>query len=74
MLFVSVNVTQFPVLLQDQPARTSLVFGMVAQLDKNDSGTRTKTSVCEAVRAAEVSVSNIARLNRTFCRIFITTR
>ena len=68
MLFTSAKVSQLAVLPQGQAERTDRVLGMVAQMDEEGFGHCTNTSECEAACPAEISVSNIARLNREYIR------
>ncbi|MCA9064771.1 MAG: succinate dehydrogenase/fumarate reductase iron-sulfur subunit, partial [Planctomycetaceae bacterium] len=71
MLFVSAKVSQLAILPQGQPERNARVLSMVAQMDAERFGACTNTSECEAACPAEVSVANIARLNREFLRASI---
>jgi succinate dehydrogenase / fumarate reductase iron-sulfur subunit len=66
MLFVSAKVSQFALLPQGQPERTSRVLNMVAQMDKEGFGSCTNTGACEAECPKEISLTNIARLNREY--------
>lgn len=66
MLFVSAKVSQFALLPQGQPERTTRVLNMVAQMDKEGFGSCTNTGACEAECPKEISITNIARLNREF--------
>ena len=68
MLFVSAKVSQLAVLPQGQAERTDRVLNMVAQMDEEGFGHCTNTSECEAACPAEISVSNIARLNREYMK------
>jgi succinate dehydrogenase / fumarate reductase iron-sulfur subunit len=68
MLFVSAKVSQLAVLPQGKTERGERVINMVAQMDAEGFGHCTNTSECEAACPAEVSVSNIARLNREYLR------
>jgi succinate dehydrogenase / fumarate reductase, iron-sulfur subunit len=68
MLFVSAKVSQYALLPQGQPERTTRVQAMVAQMDQEGFGGCTNTNECEAACPAGISVSNIARLNREFIR------
>ncbi len=68
MLFVSAKVSQLAVLPQGKAERNERVLNMVAQMDEEGFGHCTNTSECEAACPAEVSVSNIARLNREYVR------
>ena len=74
MLFVSAKVSQMAVLPQGKAERSSRVLNMVAQMDEEGFGACTNTSECEAACPAEISVSNIARLNREYTRAAITAR
>ncbi len=66
MLFVSAKVSQLSMLPQGQPERSSRVLNMVAQMDKEGFGSCTNTGACEAECPKEISISNIARLNREY--------
>jgi len=66
MLFVSAKVSQLALLPQGQPERISRVENMVAQMDKENFGACTNTGACEAECPKEISVTNIARLNREY--------
>lgn len=68
MLFVSAKVSQLAVLPQGKAERGERVINMVAQMDKEGFGHCTNTSECEAACPAEISVDNIARLNREYVR------
>lgn len=73
MLFVAAKVSQMAVLPQGKPERSERVLNMVAQMDKEGFGHCTNTNECEAACPAEISVRNIARLNREFIRASLTT-
>jgi succinate dehydrogenase / fumarate reductase iron-sulfur subunit len=66
MLFTSAKVSQYALLPQGEPERTSRVLNMVAQMDKEGFGACTNTGACEAECPKEISLSNIARLNREY--------
>ncbi|QDV17896.1 Fumarate reductase iron-sulfur subunit [Gimesia panareensis] len=68
MLFVSAKVSHLSVLPQGAPERASRVQKMVAQMDAEGFGNCTNTEECQAACPAEISVSNIARLNREYLR------
>lgn len=74
MLFVSAKVSQLAVLPQGKTERTERVLNMVAQMDEEGFGSCTNTSECEAACPAEISVSNIARLNREYTRAAFSAR
>ncbi|MDR6567101.1 succinate dehydrogenase / fumarate reductase iron-sulfur subunit [Chitinophaga ginsengisegetis] len=66
MLFVSAKVSQLALLPQGQPEKQSRALNMVAQMDKEGFGSCTNTGACEAECPKEISLTNIARLNREF--------
>ena len=66
MLFVSAKVSQLALLPQGGPERETRVLDMVAQMDKEGFGSCTNTGACEAECPKEISLENIARLNREF--------
>ena len=73
MLFVSAKVSQLALLPQGGPERESRVLNMVAQMDKEGFGNCTNTYACEAECPKEISVANIARLNKEFLTAGLTT-
>lgn len=66
MLFTSAKVSQYALLPQGQPERSTRVLNMVAQMDKEGFGSCTNTGACEAECPKGISISNIARLNREY--------
>ncbi len=66
MLFVSAKVSQFALLPQGQIERERRVLAMVNQMDEEGFGACTNTGACEAECPKEISLSNIARMNREF--------
>ena len=66
MLFVSAKVSQYALLPQGNVERADRVLRMVAQMDAEGFGNCTNTEACEAECPKEISVSNIARLNREY--------
>ncbi len=68
MLFVGAKVSQYALLPQGQVERNSRVKNMVGQMDKEGFGNCTNTSACEVECPKEISVENIARLNREFIK------
>jgi succinate dehydrogenase / fumarate reductase, iron-sulfur subunit len=73
MLFVSAKVSQLALLPQGEPERESRVLNMVAQMDKEGFGNCTNTYACEAECPKEISVANIARLNREYLKAGLST-
>ncbi len=68
MLFVSAKVSQFAHLPQGQPERMERVHRMVARMDAEGFGNCTNLYECEAACPKEIKISNIALMNRDFCR------
>jgi len=68
MLFVSAKVSQLALLPQGNAERRKRAERMVAQMDAEGFGSCSNTYACEAECPKEISVSNIARLNREFIR------
>ncbi len=66
MLFVSAKVAHLGQLPQGQPERYDRAKKMVDQMDEEGFGNCTNTYDCQAVCPKEISVKNIARLNRDF--------
>jgi succinate dehydrogenase / fumarate reductase iron-sulfur subunit len=66
MLFVSAKVSQFALLPQCQSERSERVLAMVNTMEEEGFGSCTNTGACEAECPKEISISNIARLNRDF--------
>lgn len=66
MLFVSAKVSQLSMLPQGQPERQERALKMVAQMDAEGFGTCTNTGACAAECPKEISLENIARLNREY--------
>ncbi len=66
LLFVSAKVAHLSLLPQGGPERKSRALNMVAQMDKEGFGACTNTGACEAVCPKEISIENIARLNREY--------
>jgi succinate dehydrogenase / fumarate reductase iron-sulfur subunit len=66
LLFVSAKVAHLSLLPQGGPERKSRALNMVAQMDKEGFGACTNTGACEAVCPKEISIENIARLNKEF--------
>jgi succinate dehydrogenase / fumarate reductase iron-sulfur subunit len=66
MLFVSAKVSQFALLPQGQPERRQRALAMVQKMDEEGFGNCTNEGECEAECPKEISLSNIARLNREY--------
>ena len=68
MLFVSAKVSQLALLPQGDAERKDRVLNMVAQMDLEGFGNCSNTYACEAECPKEISVTNIARMNREFLK------
>ena len=68
MLFVSAKISQFALLPQGRVEASRRAQNMVAQMDEEGFGNCTNTGACEAECPKEISLENIARLNREFIR------
>lgn len=68
MLFVGAKVAHLALLPQGNPERKTRVMNMITQMDKEGFGSCTFTEACEAACPKEISVSNIARLNKEYAR------
>lgn len=68
MLFVSAKVSQFALLPQGRVEATRRAKSMVAKMDELGFGNCTNTGACEVECPKNISISNIARLNREFLK------
>jgi len=66
MLFVGAKVSQFALLPQGQLEAPDRVKNMVAKMDELGFGNCTNEAECEASCPKDISISNIARMNREF--------
>jgi len=72
MLFVSAKVSQFALLPQGQVEARDRVQKMVARMDQLGFGNCSNTFACETECPKDISVTNIARMNRQFLSAKIT--
>jgi len=66
MLFVSAKVSQLALLPQGKVEAQKRVLDMVHQMDAEGFGNCTNTGACEAECPKEISLENIARMNREY--------
>ncbi|HUU04092.1 MAG TPA: succinate dehydrogenase/fumarate reductase iron-sulfur subunit [Myxococcota bacterium] len=66
MLFISAKISQFAVLPQGRIEAKKRVQDMVGKMDELGFGNCTNTGACEAECPKEITLSNIARMNREF--------
>ncbi len=74
MLFVSAKVSQLALLPQGQVEREGRVLNMVDQMDLEGFGNCTNTGACEVECPKEISLENIARMNREFLSASIKSK
>lgn len=72
MLFLSAKVSHLALLPQGDPERKTRVVNMVQQADKEGFGACTFTEACEATCPKEISIGNIARLNKEYLMATLT--
>jgi succinate dehydrogenase / fumarate reductase iron-sulfur subunit len=68
MLFVAAKVSQLALLPQGYAERKDRVLNMVAKMDEEGFGACSNTYACEAECPKNISVLNIARMNREYLR------
>jgi len=66
MLFVSAKVSQLALLPQGKVEKEARVMNMVSQMDEEGFGNCTVTGACEVECPKEISLENIARMNREY--------
>lgn len=66
MLFVSAKVSQLAMLPQGKAEASRRVKAMVAKMDELGFGNCTNTGACEVECPKNISITNIARMNREF--------
>jgi succinate dehydrogenase / fumarate reductase iron-sulfur subunit len=73
MLFVSAKVSQLALLPQGKPEAAQRAMSMVKAMDALSFGNCSNHRSCEAVCPKEISIVNIARLNREFIKAGLTS-
>ncbi|HEA19802.1 hypothetical protein LCGC14_1647720 [marine sediment metagenome] len=68
MLFVSAKISQLALLPQGEVEAKSRVANMVKQMDEEGFGNCTNTGACEIECPKEISLENIARMNREYLK------
>ncbi len=74
MLFVSAKVSQLALLPQGQVEREERVLNMVDQMDLEGFGNCTNTGACEVECPKEISLDNIARMNREYMSASVNSK
>ena len=72
MLFTSAKVAHLGLLPQGQPERFKRVVAMVEEMDHQGFGACTNEGECEAACPKQISLANIARMNRDYWRAKLT--
>jgi succinate dehydrogenase / fumarate reductase, iron-sulfur subunit len=67
-LFVAAKVSQYALLPQGQGERNDRVINMVDQMDAEGFGSCTNTGACSAECPKDISLENIARMNREYMK------
>ena len=73
-LFTAAKIAHLSLLPQGQPEREERARKMVAQMDAEGFGHCTNHAECEAACPKEISIENIARMNRDFLRAMTSAR
>jgi len=74
MLFVSAKVSQFALLPQGRIEAKDRVLNMVHQMDAEGFGNCTNTGACEVECPKEISLDNIARMNREYIGASVSSK
>ena len=74
MLFVSAKISQLSLLPQGQQERNERVSKMIYQMDNEDFGSCSNMGSCTKACPKDISLENIARLNREFMRSMVYGR
>ncbi len=74
MLFTGAKISQYALLPQGQPERKKRVLNMVQTMDILGFGNCTNTGVCELSCPKEISLENIARMNRDYLKASLGKR
>jgi succinate dehydrogenase / fumarate reductase iron-sulfur subunit len=73
-LFTSAKISHLALLPQGQAEKDQRVLNMVAQMDAEGFGACTNTGACSAACPVEISLENIARMNREFMAASLRNR
>jgi succinate dehydrogenase / fumarate reductase iron-sulfur subunit len=68
MLFVSAKISQFALLPHGRPEAARRAIGMIRAMDACGFGNCSNHRECEQTCPKEISIVNIARLNREYCK------
>ncbi len=73
-LFTSAKISHMALLPQGQVEREERAINMVAQMDAEGFGACTSTGVCSASCPKEISLTNIARMNREYLKASVAKK
>jgi succinate dehydrogenase / fumarate reductase iron-sulfur subunit len=73
MLFVGAKVSHLGLLPQGRPEAARRVLAMVREADRQGFGNCTNVTECEVECPKEISIANIARMNREFLKAAIAS-
>lgn len=73
-LFVAAKVSQYALLPQGEVERKERVIAMVEQMDAEGFGACSVTGACEAACPKEITLENIARMNREYLKAKLSER
>lgn len=74
MLFVSAKISQLALLPQGEVEADQRALSMIDKMDELGFGNCTNEAECEASCPKDISISNIARMNRGFLKAAITAK
>jgi succinate dehydrogenase / fumarate reductase iron-sulfur subunit len=74
MLFAGAKISQYALLPQGQPERQKRVLNMVKTMDDMGFGNCSNTGACELACPKDISLENIARMNREYLKASIKHR
>lgn len=74
MLFVSAKISHLSMLPQGKVEETRRVLDMVAQMDAEGFGNCTNIGSCEAACPKEITLDNIARMNRLYVKALLKSK
>lgn len=74
MLFVSAKISHLSLMPQGKVEESRRVLNMVAQMDAEGFGNCTNIASCEAACPKEITLDNIARMNRLYAKALFKTK
>ena len=74
MLFVAATVSHLSLLPQGHPERIRRALDMVREMDELGFGNCSNATECEVQCPKEISITNIARMNREFIKAELATQ